>query len=307
MVASEAGAIHAVLVDQRDRHIERGFYWENQIAFAFNSEKMEGNPLTKEQTRSIFETNTVSGRAIPNDNVTETRNHFRMFDFMLNTLDQPLTKKLMQDFHRILKTGTADDLDNSDFVVGGWKLIENGVGGIQTTAPADVDGEIERLLRAYGSKLGKTYRDIVGFHTFFERIHPFQDGNGRVGRVIMFRECLANDLVPFIVLDETKERYYQGLQVFNEQPNIFINYCEELVDQYLEAYSSLIPAKLLLPNFEKYLEHKPDHAKQAEQFLTSREPSTKERFADARKSAKAHNAAHDKPGTTRNVAHNRDW
>ncbi|MEG1839628.1 MAG: hypothetical protein RR213_00005 [Raoultibacter sp.] len=140
MVASEAGAIHAVLVDQRDRHIERGFYWENQIAFAFNSEKMEGNPLTKEQTRSIFET---------------------------------------------------------------------------------------------------------------------------------------NDLVPFIVLDETKERYYQGLQVFNEQPNIFIDYCEELVDQYLEAYSSLIPAKLLLPNFEKYLEHKPDHAKQAEQFLTTHETSTK--------------------------------
>ncbi|MEG1245259.1 Fic family protein [Gordonibacter sp.] len=269
MVASEAGAIHAVLFDQRDRHIERGFYWENQIAFVFNSEKMEGNPLTKEQTRSIFETNTVSGRAIPNDNVTETKNHFRMFDFMLNTLDQPLTKKLMQDFHRILKTGTADDLDNSDFVVGGWKLIENGVGGIQTTAPADVDGEIERLLRAYDSKAGKTYRDIVGFHTFFERIYPFQDGNGRVGRVIMFRECLANDLVPFIVLDETKERYYQGLQVFNEQPNIFINYCEELVDQYLEAYSSLIPAKLLLPNFEKYLEHKPDYAKQAEQFLTT--------------------------------------
>lgn len=175
-------------LSQRKDRVKRGFYWENQIAFAFNSEKIEGSMLTEEQTRSIFETGTIaSGSPVPVDSVVEMRNHFRMFDLVLDTIDEPLTADLIKRFHGTLKEGEG---------AGEWKTIPNGVGGIATIAPADVDGAIGRLLEAYGKRARTTYRDIVGFHVFYERIHPFLDGNGRTGRMIMFRECLRGGSSP---------------------------------------------------------------------------------------------------------------
>ena len=266
-ISTSAQAILATLLDQRKSRIERGFYWENQIAFAYNSEKMEGNPLTKDQTRSIFETHTITGRAVPSDYIAETENHFRLFDFMLETLECPLDKILLLDYHRILKVGTRDDLDNLDFVVGGWKTIPNAVAGVQTTPPAEVEGEIDRLLAAYhGKREALTYRDIAGFHVFFETIHPFQDGNGRVGRMLMFRECLVHGLEPFIVLDEEKERYYRGLAHFDKQPEYFIEFCEEMAELYLREYSSLVPEHYLLPRMREFMAKKPNLEAKIEGF-----------------------------------------
>ena len=251
-ISSTTRAIVETLLHQKKNRVERGFYWENQIAFAYNSEKMEGNPLTKDQTRSIFETRTVTGRAIPADSVQEMRNHFRLFDYMLETIEEPLTKELLCDYHRILKTGTADDLENDDFVVGGWKTIPNAVANIQTTRPADVDYEMDRLLSAYHEKANKTYRDMAGFHVFFERIHPFQDGNGRIGRIVLFKECCAHDLEPFIVLDEDKARYFSGLSRFDEQPEALIEFFEDMRDLYFKEFSCLVPQNYLLPRFESF-------------------------------------------------------
>lgn len=200
--------VRHLLLSQRKDRVKRGFYWENQIAFAFNSEKIEGSMLTEEQTRSIFETGTIaSGSPVPVDSVVEMRNHFRMFDLMLDTIDEPLTADLIKRFHGTLKEEEG---------AGEWKTIPNGVGGITTIAPADVDGAIGRLFEAYGKRARTTYRDIVGFHVLYERIHPFLDGNGRTGRIIMFRECLRNGLVPFIVLDAEKAEYYRAIRTFED-------------------------------------------------------------------------------------------
>lgn len=236
------------LLAQRKDRIKRGFYWENQIAFAFNSEKIEGGMLTEEQTRSIFETGTiVAGSPVPVDSVVEMRNHFRMFDLMLDTIGEPLTAGLIKRFHGVLREGEG---------AGEWKTVPNGVGGITTTAPADVGGAIERLLEAYGKRTRTTYRDIVGFHVFYERIHPFLDGNGRTGRIIMFRECLRGGLVPFIVLDTEKSEYYRAIRTFEDDGGErFVRFAEHMAELYLEEFSSLIPQNLLLPPLEEYVKH----------------------------------------------------
>lgn len=284
MANSTASSIVSVLKEQRADAVKRGFYWENQIAFAYNSEKMEGNPLTEEQTRSIFETRTVTGRAVHLDHIKETENHFKLFDYMLDTLDAPFDASLIKNYHRVLKAGTADDLDDPDFAVGNWKLIPNGVDNIQTTPPAAVDAEITRLLAAYDSKENKTYRHIVGFHVFFERIHPFQDGNGRVGRMLMFRECLSNDLPPFIVLDSEKQRYYRGLHVFSEQPDLLVGFAEDMAELYLEAYTNLLPSHLLLPELERFRSPAPAIANMAEEFFAEPElPSARSIHDDGSK------------------------
>ena len=247
-----AQAIVATLLDQRDRRIERGFYWENQIAFVYNSEKMEGSPLTKEQTRTIFETGTITGRSVNIDSVLETKNHFSMFDYMLDTLHSPLTKELIKKYHCILKTGTKEDLEYDDIAVGGWKLIPNAVGGLETTPPSRVEEDMDKLLQSYAERAKTGYKEIAEFHVWFETIHPFQDGNGRVGRALMFRECVVNGLEPFIVLDEQKETYYQGLSVFNKNPEKLIDFFKAMSDLYLIAYTNLIPEHLLLPREKEF-------------------------------------------------------
>ncbi len=240
---NDAQAIAMTLLEQRESRVERGFYWESQIAFVYNSERMEGNLLSEDQTRAIFETGTVTGRAVPVRNVIETTNHFKMFDLMLDTLDEPLSKDLLRAFHRKLKSG----LDDSGTPGGEWKRLENSIGGMSTTRPKDVDKEIGRLLDAYSNGKRKDIRQIASFHWLFERIHPFQDGNGRVGRMAMFRECIANGIVPFIVLDETKDDYYKGLQAFDSEPAFLVSFFERMQERYVEAFASLLPEDRLLP------------------------------------------------------------
>lgn len=260
-------AILETLLDQRKHKVERGFYWENQIAFAYNSQKIEGSVLTPDQTRAIFETGTIGGDYVPISDVAETANHFRLFDYMLDTLDEPLTKELIKQYHAILKDGTAD-ARNKNFVVGGWKTLPNAVGGHIGTPPADVEYEMTRLLDAYSGMTSEMqYRHIAFFHVAFERIHPFQDGNGRVGRMIAFRECLKNDLVPFIVLDEHKARYYEGLSKFDERPQLLNGFFSEMRSLYLMEFTALIPEHLLLPRYkERYVQKVPDFAAQFEEW-----------------------------------------
>lgn len=234
--------------------MKRGFYWENQIAFVYNSEKMEGNPLSEEETRAIFETRTVIPHDRPSsfDHYLETANHFRLFDRMLETYDEPLTKELLKEYHGILKRGTADDVVYDDIAVGDWKKQPNEVGGTRTTDPKYVDDEIGRLLASYEAKSTKNYRDIAGMHVFFERIHPFQDGNGRVGRIVMFKECLRHGLEPFIVFDEFKDGYYQGIRVFPEDERALVGFIEEMRELYMKEYSALVPEWHLLPRIAQY-------------------------------------------------------
>ena len=249
----KAQQILATLHDQKVNRVKRGFYWENQIAFAYNSNKIEGSKLTEDQTRSIFETQTISGGPSPVDDIIETENHFRVFDYMLETLKEPLSASLMCEYHKILKQGTSDDLKNPRFVVGGWKTEPNRIAGKQTTLPTDVPKHIEKLLSAYDQRSETSYENIASFHYLFESIHPFQDGNGRVGRVLAFRECLAHDLVPFIVIDSAKIRYYDALQRSEEDPSVLVGFLEEMADLYYEEYQSLIPQYLLIDGSDKDL------------------------------------------------------
>ncbi|WP_296010665.1 Fic family protein [uncultured Adlercreutzia sp.] len=253
----------ALLQDQRRAGIERGFYWENQIAFAYNSNKMEGSPLTEEQTRSIFETRTVTGRAVPFDAQLEAVNHFKLFDFMLDTARDPLTPDLLLSYHGVLKAGVEGQAS------GTWKTVPNGVGGITTTPPSQVASEIDRLLNSYGNASQHGLREIVGFHYFFECIHPFQDGNGRIGRMVMFKECLANDIDPFIVLDEYKADYYKGLDVYAEDPALLEGFASRMQELYMAEYANLVPEYLLLPQFEKFRTSTPTFDPQrADDFFT---------------------------------------
>lgn len=244
---SDSQAIAETLLEQRENRVERGFYWESQIAFVYNSEKMEGSLLTEDQTRAIFETGTVTGRAVPVRNVMETTNHFKMFDLMLDTLDRPLSKDLIRSFHAALKSG----LDDAGTPAGEWKRLDNSIGGMSTTRPKDVDREVGRLLESYSNGRRKGLAQIASFHWLFERIHPFQDGNGRVGRMVMFRECIANDVVPFIVLDELKDGYYAGLRSFQDDPALLVSFFERMQDRYVEAFASLLPEDRLLPRLRE--------------------------------------------------------
>ncbi len=267
-------AIVKTLTEQRNNRIERGFYWENQIAFAYNSQKIEGSALSKDQTRLIFETGTIGGEAVPLSDAEEAANHFRLFDRMLDTLDRPLSKELLLEFHGVLKTGVKDARQDG-FPVGEWKTIPNAVGNVQTTAPENVDAEIGRLLDAYNAmESAKSYRTIAAFHVAFERIHPFQDGNGRVGRMVAFRECLANGLVPFIVLDEEKARYYDGLERFDEQPTKLVGFFRDMRELYLREFSALIPSFLLLPRYRR------EYVDEPRDFVAEFESAVHEPFSE---------------------------
>lgn len=248
--ASIADAVRKTLLEQREHKVERGFYWENQIAFAYNSEKMEGNPLSKDQTRSLFETGTVSGQSIPIDAVLETQNHFRLFDFALDTCEQELCLDLIRQMQGILKRGSVS-ADAAYAQPGEWKTVPNGVGGIQTVEPSLVQEAMERLMDAYLSATA-SIENIVAFHWRFECIHPFQDGNGRTGRMIMFRECLHHGIDPFICIDELKRDYYLGLQTFAESRTTLLSYVERMQELYFEEFGALVPKNLLLPQLRQF-------------------------------------------------------
>ena len=222
-----------ILREERSLRLSGGIYHRVQIDLTYNSNHIEGSRLTHDETRYIFETNTIglSEKAVNVDDIIETVNHFRCIDFMLDNAHLSLSERYIKELHFLLKSGTSDSrLDW--FRVGEYKKLANEVGGIDTTAPRAVAKEMKALLDSYNSKKEKSLEDILSFHVAFERIHPFQDGNGRVGRLIMFGECLKHNIVPFIIDEEHKLFYYRGLKEWNSERGYLIDTCLSAQDKF---------------------------------------------------------------------------
>lgn len=222
-----------ILREQKEMKLKGGIYHRTQIDLTYNSNHIEGSRLTHDQTRYIFETNTIGfeGESVKVDDIVETTNHFRCIDMIIDKAEERLTEGFIKELHRILKSGTSDSL-KSWFAVGDYKKIPNEVGGMETVAPENTKHEIVRLLKEYNAIKKKTFDDILDFHQRFESIHPFQDGNGRVGRLVMFKECLANGIVPFIITDELKMFYYRGLQQWPHIKEYLRDTCLTAQDEY---------------------------------------------------------------------------
>ena len=227
-------AIRHRLGEEKTAKIKGGLYHRTQIDFAYNSNHIEGSQLTAEQTRNIFETKSVglSDTALPVDDIIEAKNHFELFDQMLDGIDGDLDKNLIKEFHKTMKTGTTEAAQ-AWFVVGDWKKFPNEVSEQPTTAPEAVDSAMDELLGWYKTA-EKNLANIAAFHQKFEAIHPFQDGNGRVGRMIMFRECLKHNVMPFIIDEDHRLFYYRGLREFDHQPNFLLDTCRSAQDKYEE-------------------------------------------------------------------------
>lgn len=224
-----------VLKEQKEMKLKGNLYHQTQVSFAYNTNHIEGSTLTEEQTRYIFETNTIlfEGDTIAKvDDILETSNHFKLVDYMLDVADKKLTEKMIKEFHKILKEGTSDSRVEW-FNVGEYKQRANTIGsGIKTTSPNNVEKEMIRLMDWYNSLKQVTAKEIIEFHYRFECIHPFQDGNGRIGRIIMFKECLKNKIVPFIIQDVDKLFYYRGLKEYKSEKGYLTDTCLNAQDQY---------------------------------------------------------------------------
>ena len=227
-----------VLREQKEMKLKGNLYHNTQIVFAYNTNHIEGSKLTEDQTRYIYETNTLltEKESITNlDDIIDTANHFKLVDYMLDVADKKLTEEMIKEFHKILKDGTSDSRKDW-FNVGDYKKLANEAGNVKTSLPKNVQKDMVKLMQWYNS-LGKiTIEDIIEFHYRFECIHPFQDGNGRVGRIIAFKECLKNNIVPFIILDKDKLFYYRGLYQYqnNKEKGYLIDTCLNAQDQYTE-------------------------------------------------------------------------
>lgn len=222
-----------VLKAEKAAKLHGGIYHKIQIDLTYNSNHMEGSRLTHDQTRYIFETNTigVSDGAVKVDDVVETANHFKCIDMVIDSANYALSEAFIKQLHAVLKSGTSDSrLDW--FVVGDYKKLPNEVGGMDTTAPENVGAEIKKLLAEYNSIANKTFDDLLDFHYRFERIHPFQDGNGRVGRLLLFKECLRNNIVPFIIEDDLKMFYYRGLKEWRNERGYLRDTCLSAQDRF---------------------------------------------------------------------------
>lgn len=215
-----------ILRQEKANKYSGGIYHKTQIELTYNSNHMEGSRLTHDQTRYIFETNTigVENEVLNVDDVIETVNHFRCIDRIIDHAKAPLTEKLIKELHLILKNGTSDSRKEW-FALGDYKKIPNEVGGMDTALPEEVTGKMKALLAEYNARDEKTLEDILAFHVRFERIHPFQNGNGRVGRLIMFRECLKYNIVPFIIQDDLKLFYYRGLKEWDNEKGYLTDTC----------------------------------------------------------------------------------
>ena len=222
-----------ILREQKAAKLTGGIYHKVQIDLTYNSNHMEGSRLTHDQTRYIFETNTigVTDAAVNVDDVIETANHFRCIDLVIDQAGAALTEKLIKELHFTLKTGTSDSRKDW-FAVGDYKRLPNEVGGNDTILPENVAGEMRTLLADYNARPAKTFEDIVAFHVAFERIHPFQDGNGRVGRLILFKECLKHGIVPFIIEDDLKYFYYRGLSQWDREKGYLMDTCLTAQDRF---------------------------------------------------------------------------
>lgn len=214
-----------ILREEKSAGISGGIYHELQVRMTYNSNHMEGSRLTEDQTRLIFETDTIDcGDGIPVDDILETVHHFRAIDYCIDMAEEPLSEDIIKGLHYILKHDTRDS-KLSWFAVGEYKKRANTVGGKETSAPNEVEKDIRNLLNSYLDNKDVSIEDIISFHAQFEMIHPFQDGNGRVGRLIALKECLKHSLVPFIIEDSKKAFYYRGLANWNTEKGFLIDTC----------------------------------------------------------------------------------
>lgn len=222
-----------VLREEKAIKYSGGIYHKTQIDLTYNSNHIEGSRLTHDQTRYIFETNTIGieKEVLNVDDIIETVNHFRCIDMIIDNAKSKLTEKFIKELHLVLKNGTRDSRKDW-FKVGDYKMMPNEVGGMDTALPEEVADEMKELLTSYNRKEEKTFDDILDFHVKFERIHPFQDGNGRVGRLIMFKECLKYSIVPFIIEDNLKMFYYRGLKEWNKEKGYLRDTCLAAQDKY---------------------------------------------------------------------------
>ena len=225
-----------VLREQKELGLKGNLYHNTQIIFSYNTNHIEGSKLTEDQTRYIFETNTIlfEGQTVASvDDILETVNHFKLVDYMLDVAKEKLTEEMIKEFHRILKEGTSDSRKEW-FNVGEYKKLANEAGNMQTSLPKNVAKDMSKLMEWYNSLEKVAIKEIIEFHFRFERIHPFQDGNGRIGRIIAFKECLKNDIVPFIILDKDKLFYYRGLKEYKSEKNYLVDTCLNAQDQYIK-------------------------------------------------------------------------
>jgi Fic family protein len=222
-----------ILQEEKKNRYSGGIYHKTQIDLTYNSNHIEGSRLTHEQTRYIFETNTIGmeNEVLNVDDVVETANHFRCIDMIIDNAKTTLSERFIKELHLILKNGTSDSRKDW-FAVGDYKKLPNEVGGLDTVLPEDVAARMKVLLSEYNAKEEKTLEDILDFHVRFEKIHPFQDGNGRVGRLIMFKECLKYNIVPFIIEDNLKMFYYRGLKEWSKEKGYLQDTCLTAQDRY---------------------------------------------------------------------------
>ena len=221
------------LKEQKNMKLKGGIYHRTQIDLTYNSNRIEGSKLTQEQTRYIFETNTIGAfkGSVNVDDIIETSNHFRCIDFIIEKAKSKLTESFIKELHYLLKSGTSDSRKDW-FKVGNYKKLPNEVGGNPTSSPKEVSKKMKELLLNYHHIEQKSFEDIIDFHQKFEVIHPFQDGNGRVGRLIMFKECLSNNMAPFIIDDDIKLFYYRGLQEWDHIREFLLDTCLSAQDNY---------------------------------------------------------------------------
>lgn len=225
-----------VLREQKEMQLRGNLYHNTQIKFAYNTNHIEGSKLTEDQTRYIYETNTIlfEGETIASvDDILETANHFKLVDYMLDIADEKLTEDMIKKFHKVLKEGTMDSRKEW-FNVGEYKKLANEAGTMKTSTLKQTPKDMQKLMEWYNSLVEVTIEEIIEFHARFEKIHPFQDGNGRVGRMIAFKECLKNNIIPFIILDKDKLFYYRGLKEYQNktEKGYLIDTCLNAQDQY---------------------------------------------------------------------------
>ena len=226
----EVSKIKKALVEQKNIGLSGNLYHKTQLDFAYNTNHIEGSTITPDETASIYDTGTIltsSDKVIVLKDAIETKNHFTLFKYMLDTIDDKLTEDMIKKFYFILKDGTLTDSEKEWFNVGEYKKKKNFVGNITTSLPNDVAYDMKELLNWYDKIDKKCFEDIIEFHVRFEKIHPFQDGNGRVGRMIMFRECLYNDIMPFFIEDRNKDFYIRGIKEYqtNNEKGYLIDTC----------------------------------------------------------------------------------
>nr|MCR5335328.1 Fic family protein [Synergistes sp.] len=242
-----------VLREEKAAKLPGGIYHKVQIDLTFNSNHIEGSRLTHDQTRMIFETNTIGmDAAVRVDDVVETANHFRCIDLIIDAANHAPSESLIKQLHAVLKNGTSDSRKDW-FVVGDYKRFPNEVGGNATTAPEAVPAAMKTLLRDYNAKKEKSFDDLLDFHYRFERIHPFQDGNGRIGRLLLFKECLRSGIIPFIITDDLKLYYYRGLQNWETEPGYFRDTCGLAQDRFRQVLEYF---KIIYPTAESRLDLK---------------------------------------------------